>query len=255
MSEPGMERKSVRLLEAKVEDDQGSFSGYGAIFGNDVNDEDLGGDVILKGAFTNTLKAWKKRGKFPPMLLQHGMGGGFFGGGGAEDLLPVGQWTDMREDDRGLPVRGKLFAMNTDKGQYIYEGLKSGVLDGLSIGYKAKRFKDGTRAGEPERTIIEADLWEASIVTFPMNTLARVTAVKNISFDQARRMEDVLRDEGLSARGSKRAVSVLRSILQRDAGAQIVSPRDEVPDEELSQLLELYNKGNAFLAREALRRG
>lgn len=252
--EAGMDRKSVRLLEAKVDDDQGSFSGYGAIFGT----EDTLGDVIQKGAFKATLKAWKGRGKFPPMLLQHGQGGGFFGGGGAEDLLPVGQWTEMREDDSGLPVRGKLFALNTDKGQYIYEGLKSGVLDGLSIGYKTKQFVAGTRAGEPERTITEVDLWEVSIVTFPANTQARVTAVKNLSLEQVRDLEGALREGGLSQKDRQWAVTAFKRLLQREAGAPISTHREHaVPadsDQELVELLELYHKSTAFLVREALKR-
>lgn len=240
-----LERRAVRLVEMKADADPGSFSGYGAIFGN----EDALGDVIQKGAFKATLKTWKGRGKFPPMLLQHGIGGGFFWGGGAEDLLPVGQWTEMREDDHGLPVKGKLFALNTDKGQYIYEGLRSGVLDGLSIGYKTKQFVAGTRAGEPKRTITEVDLWEVSIVTFPANTEARVTAVKNLSVAELRELEGILGDRGLSRTDRVNAVTAFkRWVLQRDAGAHSGRPRDDVvPEEELDIAVDLLRRISASM--------
>lgn len=244
-----LERRDVRLVETKLDSTPGAFSGYGAIFGT----EDNLGDVIEEGAFKNTLKEWKKeRGKWPPMLLQHG--GGFFGGG-AEDMLPVGQWTDMQENRRGLKVEGQLFALSTEKGQYIYEGLRSGVLDGLSIGFRTRQFVQGTKPGEPDRTLTEIDLWEVSIVTFPANPQARVTAVKNLSIEQIRDLEGALRDGGLSQSDGRRAVAAFKRWLQRDAGAPTSTPRDEaLPDEELAQLVELIEKATARFVREALRR-
>jgi HK97 family phage prohead protease len=244
-----VEYREVRLLETKLMEEPGAFSGYGAIFGN----QDNLGDVIQEGAFTSTLKEWKKeRGKWPPMLLQHG--GGFFGGG-AEDMLPVGQWVDMQENTRGLKVDGKLFAINTEKGQYIYEGLKSGVLDGLSIGFKVRQFIQGTKPTEPDRTLTDLDLWEVSIVTFPANPKARVTAVKALTVEELRDLEDVLGDRGLSRADRLKAVSVFKRWLQRDAEAPNSRPRDEVvPDEDMGQLVALIERGTASYVREALRR-
>ena len=167
-----VERRNLKLCEIKVDagsEETGVFSGYGAFFGN----VDSYGDVIEKGAFAETLKEWKARGKYPPMLLQHG---GM--GVDADGMLPVGQWTNMQEDDKGLRVEGKLFALNTARGQYIYEGLQSGVLDGLSIGFMVREEKRGTRSEEPERTLLNIDLWELSIVTFPANDKARISDVK-----------------------------------------------------------------------------
>ncbi len=112
------------------------------------------------------------------MLLQHG--GGMFSES-PDGMLPVGKWTDMQEDAKGLKVEGKLFALNTERGQYIYEGLQSGALDGLSIGYKVREQRRGTRAEEPERTLLNIDLWEISLVTFPANDKARVSSVKAAS--------------------------------------------------------------------------
>ena len=199
-------------------DKTGVFSGYGAIFGN----VDSYGDVIEKGAFKDTLRAWEDKGKYPPMLLQHG--GGFFGGG-AEDLLPVGKWTSMEENSKGLKVEGELFALNTEKGQYLYEGLKSGSLDGLSIGYRVKKFTQGTKPNEPRRRLEAIDLMELSIVTFPANDKARVGNVKS-EFDP-RELEAMLREASLSRSDAVKAVATFRKWLQRDAEAPATSPRDE----------------------------
>lgn len=200
-------------------DKTGVFSGYGAIFGN----VDAGGDVIERGAFKQTLREWEDKGKLPPMLLQHG--GGIFGGP-ADDMLPVGKWTSMEENNKGLKVEGELFALGTERGQYIYEGLKAGALDGLSIGYRVKEFVQGTKPGEPRRKLKAVDLVELSIVTFPMNDKARVGAVKS-DFDP-RELEASLRDADLSRSDAVKAVAVFKKWLQREAAAPVPSPRDEV---------------------------
>jgi HK97 family phage prohead protease len=198
-------------IDVKFANDKtGVFSGYGAVFGN----VDLGGDLIEKGAFRDTLRAWEDKGKYPPMLLQHG--GGFLGG--ADDLLPVGKWTSMEENSKGLKVEGELFAMNTERGQYIYEGLKAKALDGLSIGYKAKEFVAGTKPGQPRRTLKSLDLIELSIVTFPMNDKARVGGVKSIK--TIREFEDFLRDVGGFSHAAAKAIAAGGFKAQPD-------PRDE----------------------------
>lgn len=208
-------------IECKFASDKtGVFSGYGAVFGN----IDAGGDLIEKGAFKQTLREWEERGKFPPMLLQHG--GGMFGGG-ADDMLPVGKWTSMEENAKGLKVEGELFALGTERGQYIYEGLKAGALDGLSIGYRTKKFTNGTKPNEPRRKIEALELVELSIVTFPMNDKARIGSVKS-KFDP-RELEESLRDAGLSRSDAVTAVAVLKKNLQqRDAVVPTHLPRDEV---------------------------
>jgi HK97 family phage prohead protease len=179
----------------------GTFEGYGAMFGN----VDSYGDVIEKGAFKDTLRAWEDKGKYPPMLLQHG--GGMFGGN-AEDMLPVGKYTSMEENSKGLKVTGELFALNTEKGQYIYEGLKAGVLDGLSIGFIAKKYTMGTKPSEPRRKLEAIDLKELSIVTFPANDRARVGGVKSgRDIKTIREFEEFLRDAGSFSRAAARAIA------------------------------------------------
>ncbi len=199
-------------MEVKFASDKtGVFSGYGAITGN----VDAGGDMLAKGAFKTTLREWEDKGKLPPMLLQHG--GGFLGG--VDDMLPVGKWNSMEENTKGLKVEGELFAMGTERGQYIYEGLKAGALDGLSIGYRAKEFTLGTKPHEPRRTLKSVDLVELSIVTFPMNDKARVGAVKSGDIRTIRQFEDFLRDVGGYSHAAAKAIA--------KGGFKATDPRDE----------------------------
>lgn len=212
-----MDRLRLDMEVKFASDKTGVFSGYGGVTGN----KDGGGDLIAKGAFRDTLREWQDKGKYPPMLLQHG--GGFLGG--AMDQLPVGKYTDMEENAKGLKVEGELFALNTERGQYIHEGMKSGSLDGLSIGYRVKEFVLGTKPTEPRRTIKSLDLVEVSIVTFPMNDKARIGAVKS-DFDP-RELEAMLREATLSRSDAVKAVATFRKWLQREAGEPTTSPRDE----------------------------
>lgn len=223
-----------RWIEFKFSADEqktGTFTGYGAIFGN----VDSYGDVIEKGAFKDTLRAWEDKGKYPPMLLQHG--GGMFGGN-ADDMLPVGQWTAMEENSKGLKVEGRLFALDTERGKYIYEGLKSGVLDGLSIGYRTVKERLGTKPAEPRRYLEAIDLHELSIVTFPANDRARVGAVKSVlSLEELRDLEAFLRDSRkLSRADAAKAVSGFKEWLQRDAGVPMDAPSDEAAAAEMRAL-------------------
>ena len=143
------------------------IEGYAALFGV----PDLSGDVIARGAFAkNLIPARADRVR---MLRQHA----------AE--RPVGRWTRMKEDERGLFVSGEVFT-DTSDGRDLYRLLAGGALDGLSIGFKPVR-ADRTAGG---RRLKEVDLWEISIVTFPMAPGARITRV---SGEEARAPRDLLR--------------------------------------------------------------
>lgn len=239
-----IERRDVGLIEVKLASgDVGTFSGYGAVF----NNVDSHGDVIHKGAFADTLSEWKARGKWPKMLLQHGGMGAV-----ADDALPIGQWTNMREDVKGLWVEGRLFALNTERGQYLYEGLKSGELDNLSIGYKTRDSEREVRGQQVVRGLKNLDVKEVSIVLSGSNDLARVWSVKSLSIDELRDLEGRLREEGLSRSDSKAAVSVLKAFLQREAGEPINAPRDEeasAADDVLKALSRLTDQTWASVFR------
>lgn len=213
------------LTEVKVEALDGSkigeFTGYGAVFGN----EDAYGDVIQKGAFKQTIKEWKEKDLLPPLLLNHG-GWAI----SSDDLLPVGAWLSMREDDKGLLMKGKIDPLDTDKGKTIYTSLKNKSLNGLSIGFMIREFVNGTRAGEPRRTLTNIDLWEVSAVTFPANDKARVSDVKSLTSEEVRELEARLRDGGISRRDSLIAVSILKTWLARDVQAVAQESRDDDSD-------------------------
>lgn len=220
-------------LEVKFADDAqpGAFEGYGAVFGN----LDAYGDVIQRGAFKETLREWGRAKRLPPMLVQHG-------GWMMTDMdaLPIGKWEVMSEDDTGLHVKGRLINLDTERGKTIYGAMKDDVLDGMSIGYRAKEFSLGTKPDEPRRTLKKVDLFEVSIVTFPANGKARVSAVKSaaeLTTDDFREIEAALRTKGLSRTDAVKAVSGLKEWLQRDAAAPATDPRDEGAADDLAKAL------------------
>lgn len=205
-----MERFEVKFAADEVST-KGEFAGYGAVFGN----VDAYGDVIQAGAFKATLADWKQTGKLPPMLLQHG-------GMGLTDAdqMPIGKWTKMQEDDRGLQVEGRLINLDTERGKTIYGALKEGVLDGMSIGFRAKEFSLRTKPEDPRRTLKAIDLVELSVVTFPANGKARIDAVKSeTGITTPREFERFLRDVGGFSHSQAKAIAA--------SGFKASDPRDE----------------------------
>ena len=185
----------------------GKFEGYGSIFGN----KDLGNDVVMEGAFSRSLRS--RRAKGVKLLWQH------------KQDMPIGVFDSIKEDGDGLRVKGTL-ALNTQQGKEAYELLKMGALDGLSIGYKADPKKQGYDERRRRRLLKEVDLMEISLVTFPMNPKARVSAVKGLDGKDAitgtiREWEDHLREVcGLSRSISKVCAKALVDTIskQREAG-------------------------------------
>jgi len=206
-----MQRFEVKFDAAGVDEKTGTFEGYGAVFGN----VDSYGDVIVKGAFKGSLKDWKKQKSLPPMLVQHG-------GWMMTDMdaLPIGKWEEMEEDETGLRVKGRLINLNTERGKNIYGAMREGVLDGMSIGYRAKEFIYGTKPDEPRRTLKAIDLVEVSVVTFPANGRARVDAVKANDLTERDLERMLTRDAGLSRSIAQRLMAGGYEAIKamRDAG-------------------------------------
>ncbi len=146
----------------------GSFSGYASLFG----EVDLGRDTIEPGAFSKSLRARGAVGV--RMLFQH------------DPAEPIGAWTVIREDERGLYVEGVL-SPGVARAREVHALMKSGALDGLSIGFRTVRARTDKASGV--RRILEADLWEISVVTFPMLPAARVSNVKHARFYRDRETE------------------------------------------------------------------
>ena len=160
-------------------DGEGMVEGYASLFG----ELDQSHDMMLAGAFAATLK---NRGvRRVPMLFQH------------DPSEPIGIWLELREDFRGLYARGKLIP-EVQRGREVLALVRERAIDGLSIGFRTVkgRIDPKTRV----RRLEAVDLWEISIVTFPLLNGARVRAVKGLSFSYPRR--DVGAD-GLPLRGAK----------------------------------------------------
>ena len=156
------EQKLLAAPLAGVAED-GTFEGYASLFGV----ADLGKDVVAPGAFTASLAARGAAGI--RMLWQH------------DPAEPIGRWLAIAEDSRGLRVRGAL-NLAVGRAREIRALMLDGAVDGLSIGFRVERARTD-RAGL--RRIEKLDLWEISVVTFPMLPGARVGAVKGAVLSDA----------------------------------------------------------------------
>ena len=180
---PQREYKSVSFVLEIADESTGEFSGYAAVFGN----VDSGGDVIEKGAFTKTIAEDFARIK---ILSQHN----------SYDL-PIGKPLELREDEKGLFIRGKI--SDTQKGRDIQTLLKDGVLNELSIGYDAVDYvvDESTHI----RHLKEIKLWEVSIVTWAMNDQAKIDDVKSLV--------EELRTEAKTGKISRRRMDALKPFI------------------------------------------
>lgn len=188
--------------------EEGIFSGFGSTFGGKP---DSYGDIIVKGAFRETLEKGGRNGSGVAMLWQH------------NPHDPIGVWNELAETEKGLKVSGKL-ALKVQQGQEAFELMKMGALKGLSIGYDLMRdsennvFSDAMEYDEKNKTryLKRLELWEISPVTFPANTTATITQVKN-AIEMAkneRELEHALCEAGLSNTASRYVVSLCKNSLR-----------------------------------------
>lgn len=145
-----------RLPLAPAVSADGLVEGYASLFGV----VDLGRDKVERGAFAASLRKRGPRGV--RFLFQH------------DPAEPIGAWSAIVEDSRGLRVAGRL-NMAVARAREVHALLRQGGLDGLSIGFRAVR---SLRDAGGVRRLVEIDLWEISVVTFPMLPDARVASVK-----------------------------------------------------------------------------
>lgn len=198
---------SVEIKLDEVDDD-GVFEGYGSVFGN----MDRGRDIVQAGAFTKSLQT--RPADKVKMLWQH------------RADMPIGVWTEMREDSKGLYCKGRILS-DVKSGQEALSLMKAGAVDGLSIGYRV--MSDDYDRDTRTRVIKEAELHEISVVTFPMNEAATVTGVKaDELLCSPKLLERALRDHlGLSMKEAKVFMAkgyTALSQFREDAGK--AAPRD-----------------------------
>lgn len=193
-------------FECRKLSDTGQFEGYASLFGA----EDLGRDVVRKGAFAKSLAHRGAEGV--KLLFQH------------DPSEPIGVWDRVQEDQNGLHVQGRLL-MEVARAREVHALMKAGALDGLSIGFHTKRARIDRKTGH--RHLLEVDLWEISIVTFPMHPDARIRSVKRMGsgvvMPSPRDIEHSLRrDAGLSRSQARALIAggykTLRPL--RDAGPE-----------------------------------
>ena len=133
-----------------------TVAGYASVFGL----RDRGGDVVMPGAYSAALARLAARGDRVRMLWQH------------DQAQPIGIWDEVAEDARGLRVKGRVLT-DVARGAEAAALLAAGAVDGLSIGYRTTKAEKLPGGG---RRLIELELWEVSLVTFPMLPEARLAA-------------------------------------------------------------------------------
>lgn len=189
----------VKLLDSGV--DAGLIEGYGATF----HGVDSHNDTIVPGAFTETLAQHKAAGTAPAMLWSH------------RQSEPIGRWTAMGEDARGLRVRGQL-NLESQAGQKAHAHLKAGDITGLSPGYQVPP-GGASPANNRGRVLTRMTLHEVSTVAIPSDNRARVLQVKSLELKSAADLESLLREAGLPRGAAKKIAGPGFSALAGDPEA------------------------------------
>lgn len=182
-----MEKKQFNI-EIKQESitDNGMFSGLASTFGGEP---DSYGDVVMHGAFSESLQSGGRNKRGIAMLYQH------------DSSKPIGRWEKLQEIETGLYVEGRL---NLEKQicKDIFSDLKFGSIGGMSIGFNCQ--EDDMEVKNGIRYLKKINLWEISLVTFPANVNATVSLVKSIQNAQTvRDLEAILRDANIPISAAK----------------------------------------------------
>lgn len=206
-------------LTLKSVSDSGEFEGYGSVFGV----KDSYSDIVVPGAFLKSLNDWSGKGRLPALLWQHDMS------------EPIGVYTEMREDETGLYVKGRLLIDDDPLAKRAHAHMKAGSLSGLSIGYILNDWEyDRDKGGW---LLKEIDLWEVSLVTFPANDEARISEVKSLlergETPPPSKVERALREVGFSGSQAKAFMA---------KGYSAITPREAGADEALQSLQSLMNR-------------
>lgn len=175
----GLERKFCRFDATLAVTDGTTIEGYASLF----NRTDRGGDIVARGAYVASLQRLAEEGRQVKMLWQH------------DPAQPIGVWDEVREDEKGLYVKGRLLdsiARARDAATLI----AAHAIDGLSIGYRTLK---AVKTDKGQRLLQELELWEVSVVTFPMLPSARVgakddTLVPSMTYDILRELAVAFED-------------------------------------------------------------
>lgn len=208
-----MLRKNMQMrtrdfdLRFKGVDDDGTFTGYGSVFGV----EDAYKEVVAPGAFADSLKDIKAKGRPVPVLWQH------------STRDPIGVYEELKEDKTGLYVKGRLLIEHLPLAKQAHALMQAGAVSGLSIGYLVRESSFDEKTGI--RTLTKLELMEISIVTFPANEDARIDAVKakimRGETPTIREFEGILREKGFSRSDAEDIAALgFKAWLRRESGAE-----------------------------------
>ena len=191
-------------MEVKEISKTGEFSGYLSVF----NNIDSYRDIVLPGAFKESLDEWSEKGRLPPILWQH------------RGDQPIGPFTKMEEDEHGLYVEGILLLEDVQTAREAHSLIKNKVVSGMSIGFETKI--EEWDKDEQVRKLHKLKLWEGSIVTFPANDEAQIDSVKSIiqhgQLPDKPTFEKLLCEAGFSKSQAKAVTNHgLSYLLQREA--------------------------------------
>ena len=197
-------------LALKAVQEDGTFTGYGSVFGV----EDSYGEIVAEGAFADSLKEIKTKGRPVPVLWQH------------SSRDPIGVYEELKEDKTGLYVQGRLLIDSLPLAKQAHALMQVGAVSGLSIGYLVRQSSYDEKTNI--RTLTKLDLMEISIVTFPANDEARIDAVKaKITRGETitiREFEGILREKGYSRSDAEDIAGFgYKSWLRRESGAEATS--------------------------------
>lgn len=225
-----MKRKAF-AFETKEVTPKGELIGHASVF----DTVDYYRDVVRKGAFVDSIAAWKKKGKLPPLLWQH------------QADAPIGPHLDMYEDEKGLYVHAQLLVDDVEKAREARALVNAGVINGFSIGFD---IPDGGAEYDAKHNVFNltrVELWENSLVTFPANQDAQVEEVKSVlasgKLPAPSDFEGFLRDAGFSRREAKHIASHGYTSL-RDAG---LPRRDDGNSEDHPDVVKALSELSNYL--------
>lgn len=210
-------------LKRLDEDDEGVFEGYASVFG----ETDYTRDIVEQGAFKRTLREHRKKGRLPALLWQH------------DSYEPIGVWDEMKEDGHGLAVKGRLLIDDAPKARQAHALLKENGLSGMSIGYRTQKSLIDEK--KKVRKLLDVDLFEVSLVTFPALDSARVSAVKSDDIKTIRDFEAFLRDAG----GFSNAAA--KRIATQGFKAEADHRDDAVDANHVNDVLDAFKRGTAII--------
>jgi len=232
-------KKVFHLQDVKLyeENDERKFEGYASTFGN----MDRQGDVVDSGAFSKSLTNHNNEKTMPAMLLHHDL------------KRPIGRWTSMVEDQKGLRVVGTLTAGVRDADE-AYALLKDGAINSMSIGYRVR--EEEYNASNKTNHLKEIDLHEVSLVTIPANASAVISAVKDEAGDiNIRELETVLRDAGLSRKEAKAILADGFKSLDVDEEEELIEETHDECDAQIEidnqRLKAMLSKLNSIKSKQS----